>query len=133
MRRSNARRVAAISGSAASSTGLDPGRAVDVHHCGIRSTHSPHPVHEEHEGARLHAVEDLRRPVGEHHRRHGAELLAALDGVHPAQVLGPAGVAEQAAVAERPGPYSLRPWNQPTTAPSAKAAATSSARSAGRS
>jgi hypothetical protein len=57
----------------------------------------------------VHAVEDLGRPVGQHHGGDGAELLAPLDRVHAPQVLGAAGVAEQAAVAERPGPVLAAP------------------------
>ncbi len=64
----------------------------------------PHPVDEQHVRAGVDAVEDLGGPIGQHHRGDGAELLAALDGVHAAQVLRAAGVTEQAAVAERPGP-----------------------------
>ena len=68
----------------------------------------------------------------EHHRRDRPELLAALDVVEPLEVLGVARVGEQAAVAERPGPNSLRPWNQATIPSAASTSATASAMSAGR-
>ena len=39
-------------------------------------------------------------PLEQHHRRHRAELLAALDVVEPLEVLGPARVRHQRAVAQ---------------------------------
>ncbi len=48
--------------------------------------------------------EQLGGTLGEYHRRHGPELLAALHVVQPFQILGPAGMGEQRPVSERAGP-----------------------------
>ena len=110
VRRSNARRTPATRGSSRSSTVWMRAVPSTCTTAGMRSTHSgrtrwtnsmyglgwtPSKI----SGARSR----------EHHRRHRAELLASLDGVHPPQVLGAPGVAQQAAVAERPGPVLAAP------------------------
>jgi hypothetical protein len=65
----------------------------------------PDVVREEHERRRQRPrLEDLRRALGEHHRRHRPELLAALDVVEPLEVGRLARVGEQRAVPERPRP-----------------------------
>ncbi len=52
-------------------------------------------VDEQHVGAGQRPVEELRGPLGQHHGRDGAELLAALDGVEAFEVRGAARVGEQ--------------------------------------
>src|SRR4051794_16075937 len=85
--------------------GLDARGAVDMHNGG--DTLAPavaNPVREEHVGAGEGAVEELRRALLEHHRRHRAELLAALDVVEALDVGGAARIGEQRAAPERARP-----------------------------
>ena len=76
---------------------LDAGRAVDVRDG--RDAVDPlgsHPMDEEHVGIGIGPpVEDLVGPAHEHHQRDGPELLAALDGVEPLEVLGMAGMGQK--------------------------------------
>ena len=52
----------------------------------------------------------------QHERREGPKRLAELDlQVHHRLHRLAAGVAEDAPRRQRPGPNSIRPWNQPTT------------------
>ena len=95
--------IPATSGCCVAVHGLHPGRAVHVHHRGDPvPPRRGHLVHEQHVRAGQRAVEDLRRPLGQHHRRHRPELLPALHRVQPVQVVPAAGVGEQRAAAQGP-------------------------------
>ncbi len=74
VRRSKHSSIRATSGSSRAVDGLDPRRAVDVGDGGDPvAPLGGHVVDEEHVGRRDRpAAEDLRRPLGEHHRRHRA-------------------------------------------------------------
>ena len=117
MRRSTASSSAATSGSSAAVDGLDAGAAVDVDHGrDALAPGRPHPVGEQHVGAGHGPLEDLAGPLGQDHRGHRPELLAALDVVEPLQVGRPGGVGEQAAVPEGARPVlaaALEPGDHP--------------------
>ena len=64
-----------------------------------------------------------RRPLGRDEGGDRTELLAPLDVVEAVSISSVGRAGQQAAVPEARGPYSLRPWNHPTTPSAARTAA----------
>ena len=91
--------------------GLHPRGAVDMHDARDPvAPFRPHGFCDQHEGRILLALKDVVHPLGQHDRRERPECLPVLDAaVEDVLHFGPAGIGEQAAVAERARPEFGRP------------------------
>jgi hypothetical protein len=134
VRRSKAVSIAATSGSRSGLTGLDARGAVDVDDRGDPLAPAvAHAMGEEHVGTGKRAVEELRRTVLEHHRRHRANCSRPLTSLRRSTFAARRGSASSERRPSARGPYSLAPWNHATTPSSASTSATAAATSRGRS